>query len=84
MSSGAVQSLHQNSLRGRGTDANVGMGIKPEREREKRKCTKVLDVQIQELKLEQKENGKRWSEGRRGSPAYIFNSPQPLPIYQGK
>lgn len=37
VSRGAVQSLHQNSLRGRGTDANVGMGIKPEREREKKK-----------------------------------------------
>lgn len=43
-----------------------------------------LVVGIQELKLEQTENGKRWSERSGGSPACIFNSPKPLPIYQGK
>lgn len=62
------------------TDANSGMSIKPER-KSMHRGSRSADSRV---KIGAKGNGKRWREGRRGSPVHLFNSPQPLPIYQGK
>lgn len=37
----------------------------------------------QEMKVEERKIEKGMKEGT-GSPVFLFNSPQPLPIYQGK